>query len=164
MIDIIHTNKDIPREVIFRALEEALAAGVRKRLGVGEELDRATSTARRREVTMEDEEGESTSSTSSELGRIAAQAVKQGFMQRVREAERDVLFDEYETRVGYPRQRRRPTLRGQRSRQSTSARSKSHLTKRRPRVRGETYAAGDRIRAIVVEVRKDGSSRVKILV
>ena len=33
MIELIHTNKDIPREVIFRALEEALAAGIRKRLG-----------------------------------------------------------------------------------------------------------------------------------
>jgi N utilization substance protein A len=38
----------------------------------------------------------------------------------------------------------------------------AHLSKE-DRVRGETYAPGDRIRAIVVEVRKDGS-RVKILV
>ena len=85
-------------------MEEALAAGVRKRLGLGEELvvsiDRTSG-----EVTMEDDE-EVYEFELSELGRIAAQAVKQGFMQRVREAERDVLYDEYETRVGHPRQRR----------------------------------------------------------
>ena len=37
-VDLIHSQKDIPREVVFRALEEALAAGVRKRLGLGEDL------------------------------------------------------------------------------------------------------------------------------
>jgi N utilization substance protein A len=55
MIDVIHRDKDIPKEVIFRGLEEALAAGVRKRLGVGEDLvvhiDRKSGV-----VTMEDAE------------------------------------------------------------------------------------------------------------
>ena len=97
-IELVHSTKDIPMEVVFRALEEALAAGVRKRLGLGEDLvvqiDRATG-----EVSVEDEEGEYEFELA-ELGRIAAQAVKQGFTQRVREAERDVLYEEYETRVG----------------------------------------------------------------
>jgi len=159
MIDIIHTNKDIPREVIFRGLEEALAAGVRKRLGVGEELvvsiERETG-----EVTIEDEE-EVYEIDLSELGRIAAQAVKQGFMQRVREAERDVLYEEYEARVG-------TLVNGVVQRYEGNdlvvnlGKVEAHLS-REDRVRGETYAPGDRIRAIVVEVRKDGS-RVKILV
>jgi hypothetical protein len=57
MIDIIHTNKDIPKELLFRGLEDALAAGVRKRLGVGEEL--VVSIARDSgELTVEDDEGE----------------------------------------------------------------------------------------------------------
>ena len=159
MIDIIHTNKDIPREVIFRALEEALAAGIRKRLGVGEELivsiDRSSG-----EVTSEDDEGVYEFELS-ELGRIAAQAVKQGFMQRVREAERDVLFEEYETRVG-------TLVNGVVQRYEGNdlvvnlGKVEAHLSKE-DRVRGETYAPGDRIRAIVVEVRKDGS-RIKILI
>ncbi|MCP3915567.1 MAG: transcription termination factor NusA [bacterium] len=158
-VDLIHTNKDIPREVVFRALEEALAAGVRKRLGVGEELivqiDRKAG-----DVTVEDEEGEYEIDLS-ELGRIAAQAVKQGFTQRVREAERDVLFEEYETRVGM-------LVNGVVQRYEGNdlvvnlGKVEAHLSKE-DRVRGETYAPGDRIRAIVVEVRKDGS-RVRILV
>ena len=51
------------------------------------------------EVTVEDEEGEYEIELG-ELGRIAAQAVKQGFVQRLREAERDVLYEEFENRVG----------------------------------------------------------------
>jgi len=159
MIDIIHSNKDIPREVIFKGLEEALAAGVRRRLGVGEELvvniDRETA-----EMTIEDDE-EVYEFDLSELGRIAAQAVKQGFMQRVREAERDVLFQEYEARVG-------TLVNGVVQRYEGNdlvinlGKVEAYLNKEE-RVRGETYGAGDRIRAIVVEVRKDGS-RVKILV
>ena len=35
-----------------------------------------------------------------ELGRIAAQAVKQVMNQKLREAERDKLYDEFESRVG----------------------------------------------------------------
>ncbi len=159
MIDIIHREKDIPKEVIFRGLEEALAAGVRKRLGVGEDLvvtiDRKTG-----EVQMEDDEEEYEFDLG-ELGRIAAQAVKQGFMQRVREAERDVLYEDYETRVGY-------LVNGVVQRFEGDflvvnlGKVEAHLRKD-DRVRGETFSPGDRIRAIIVEVSKEGS-RVKIYV
>jgi N utilization substance protein A len=159
MIDVIHRDKDIPKEVIFRGLEEALAAGVRKRLGVGEDLvvriDRKSG-----EITMEDAE-EEYEFDMQELGRIAAQAVKQGFMQRVREAERDVLFEEYETRVGQ-------LVNGVVQRFEGDflvvnlGKVEAFLGKE-DRVRGEVFNPGDRIRAIIVEVRKDGS-RVRILV
>ena len=98
LIDMLQSQKDVSKEAIFLALEDALAQGVRKRLGVGEELvvhiDRKSG-----EVTVEDEEGEYEIELG-ELGRIAAQAVKQGFVQRLREAERDVLYEEFENRVG----------------------------------------------------------------
>jgi N utilization substance protein A len=159
MIDVIHRDKDIPKEVIFRGLEEALAAGVRKRLGVGEDLvvriDRKTGV-----VSMEDDEEEYEFDLA-ELGRIAAQAVKQGFQQRLREAERDVLFEEYEARVGQ-------LVNGVVQRFEGDylvvnlGKVEAYLGKE-DRVRGETFNPGDRIRAIIVEVRKDGS-RVRILV
>lgn len=159
MIDVIHREKDIPKEVIFRGLEEALAQGVRKRLGVGEDLvvtiDRQTG-----EVQMEDDEEEYEFELA-ELGRIAAQAVKQGFMQRVREAERDVLYEDYETRVGH-------LVNGVVQRFEGDflvinlGKVEAYLRKD-DRVRGETFAPGDRIRAIIVEVSKEGS-RVKIYV
>lgn len=158
-IELVHSTKDIPMEVVFRALEEALAAGVRKRLGLGEDLvvqiDRATG-----EVSVEDEEGEYEFELA-ELGRIAAQAVKQGFTQRVREAERDVLYEEYETRVG-------TLVNGVVQRYEgndlvVNLGKVEAVLPKEDRVRGETYAPGDRIRGIIVEVRKDGS-RVRILV
>ena len=159
MIDVIHRDKDIPKEVIFRGLEEALAAGIRKRLGVGEDLvvniDRQTG-----EVTMEDDEEEYEFDLGV-LGRIVAQAVKQGFMQKVREAERDVLYEEYETRVGQ-------IVNGVVQRFEGDyvvinlGRVEALLGKE-DRVRGETYTPGDRVRGLLVEVRKDGS-RVKLFV
>jgi N utilization substance protein A len=159
MIDVIHRDKDIPKEVIFLGLEDALAQGVRKRLGVGEDLvvsiDRKSG-----QIEVEDDE-EVYEIEMSELGRIAAQAIKQGFIQKLREAERDVLFDEYENRVG-------ALVNGTVQRFDGDemvinlGRVEAYLP-RDERVRGETFQPGDRIRAIVIEVRKDGP-RVRILI
>jgi N utilization substance protein A len=159
MIDTIHRDKDIPTEVIFRGLEEALATGIRKRLGVGEDLV-VTINRESGEVTMEDDEEEYEFDLAV-LGRIVAQAVKQGFSQKVREAERDVLYEEYESRVGQ-------ILNGVVQRFEGDfvvinlGRVEALLGKE-DRVRGETYSPGDRIRGLLVEVRKDGS-RIKLYV
>jgi N utilization substance protein A len=159
MIDILHREKDIPKETLFLGLEDAIATAVRKRLGLGEDLvvkiDRTSG-----EIGVEDAEGEYEMDLQ-DLGRIAAQACKQAFMLKIREAERDVLYDEYETRVG-------SLVNGTVQRFDNDSlvvnlgRTEAYLP-REERVRGETFAPGDRIRAIVLEVRKDGP-RVKIIV
>ena len=158
-IEQVHYEKDIPQEVLFRGLEEAIAAAIRKRLGVGEDLvvriDRVSGA-----IAVEDDEGEYEFDLQ-DLGRIAAQACKQAFMQKVREAERDVLYDEYETRVG-------SLINGTVQRFDSDnlvinlGRTEAYLP-REERVRGETFSPGDRIRAIVLEVRKEGP-RVRIIV
>ena len=159
MIDVIHRDKDIPKEVIFLALEEALALGARKRLGAGEDLvvkiDRKTGV-----IGMEDDE-EVYEFDLQELGRIAAQAVKQVMLQKFREAERDVLYDEYENRVGQLGNGNVQRYDGDEL-VINLGKVEAYLPKEE-RVRGETFAPGDRIRAIVVEVRKDGP-RVRIIV
>lgn len=159
MVDVLHREKDIPKEVIFRALEEALAQGVRKRLGVGEDLlvkiDRKSGA-----ISMEDAE-EEYEFDMQELGRIAAQAVKQGLLQRLREAERDVLFEEYEARVGQLVNGTIQRFEGD-YQVVNMGKVEAYLGKE-DRVRGETFNVGDRIRVIIVEVRKDGS-KVRILV
>jgi len=156
-VEVIHRDKDIPKEILFRVLEDTLAQGVRKRLGVGEDLvvkiNRESG-----EITMEDDEEEYEFDLSV-LGRIVAQAVKQGFTQRVREAERDVLYDEYEARVG-------SLLNGVVQRFEgdfvvVNLGRVEALIGKEDRVRGETYNPGDRIRGLLVEVRKEGS-RVKL--
>jgi N utilization substance protein A len=159
MVDVLHREKDIPKEVIFRALEDALAQGVRKRLGVGEDLlvkiDRKSGA-----ISMEDAE-EEYEFDMQELGRIAAQAVKQGLLQRLREAERDVLFEEYEARVGQLVNGTIQRFEGD-YQVVNMGKVEAYLGKE-DRVRGETFNVGDRIRVIIVEVRKDGS-KVRILV
>lgn len=158
-IDALHAMKDIPKEVIFRALEESMAAAVRKKFGADEDLvcniDRKSG-----EVTIEDGEGVYEFEFD-ELGRIVAQTVKQGFTQRVREAEREVLYEEYEGRVGQLVHGEVQRYEGQ-DLVISLGKVEAHLS-REDRVRGETYAPGDRIRVIIVEVRNDGN-RVKILV
>ncbi len=158
-IDALHAMKDIPKEVIFRALEESMAAAVRKKFGAEEDLvcniDRKSG-----EVTIEDGEGVYEFEFD-ELGRIVAQTVKQGFTQRVREAEREVLYEEYEGRVGQLVHGEVQRYEGQ-DLVISLGKVEAHLS-REDRVRGETYAPGDRIRVIIVEVRNDGN-RVKILV
>jgi transcription termination/antitermination protein NusA len=159
MIDILHREKDIPKETLFLGLEDAIATAIRKRLGLGEDLvvkiDRGGGA-----ISVEDAEGEYEMDLQ-DLGRIAAQACKQAFIQKVREAERDVLYDEYETRVG-------SLVNGTVQRFDSDSlvinlgRTEAYLP-REERVRGETFAPGDRIRAIVLEVRKDGP-RVRIIV
>ena len=158
-IDQIHRDKDIPKELIFQGLEDALALGVRKRLGSGEDLVVAIN-RQSGEITVEDDE-EVYEIELAELGRIAAQAIKQGFIQKLREYERDALFDEYENRVG-------ALINGTVQRFEGDelvinlGRVEAYLPKEE-RVRGETFSPGDRIRAIVVEVRKEGP-RVRIVV
>jgi N utilization substance protein A len=159
MIDVLHREKDIPKEVLFDGLEVAIATAVKKRLGAGEDLivsiDRKNG-----DIQVEDDEGEYEFEMA-ELGRIAAQACKQTFLQKVREAERDVLYDEYEARVG-------SLINGQVQRFENDSlvinlgRTEAYLP-REERVRGETFSPGDRFRAIVLEVRKDGP-RVRIIV
>lgn len=159
MVDAISREKNIDKEIVFQALEDAFVAAVRKKLGAGEdlvvEIDRETG-----EYTIEDDEGEYEFDPAI-LGRIAAQTFKQSLIQRIREAERDVLYDEYEARVG-------ELINGTVQRFESDAlvvnlgKTEAYLP-REERTRGETFSPGDRIRAIVIEVRKDGP-RVRIIV
>lgn len=158
-VDVIHRSREIPKDVLFEGLEEAIGAAVKKRLGAGEDLvvtiDRDSG-----DITVEDDEGEYELDLAV-LGRIAAQACKQAMMQRIREAERDVIFDDYEERVG-------SLVNGTVQRFEGDAmvinlgKTEGYLP-REERVRGETFSTGDRIRGIVLEVRKDGP-RVRIIV
>ena len=157
MVDVISREKEIDKETLFLGLEDALAVGFRKRLGAGDDLvvkiDRKTG-----ELSVEDDE-EVYEVNPGELGRIAAQAVKQGINQKFREAERDKLYDEYESRVGQLINGTVQRFDGE-DLVINLGRVEAYLP-RTERVRGETFQPGDRIRAIVTEVRKDGP-RVRI--
>jgi N utilization substance protein A len=98
MIDILHREKDIPKEVLFLGLEDAIATAIRKRLGVGvygglppappSGVPAVLAPAGEPETPL------------AARGRIAPQACTHAFSPTRRAAAPDVLYDEYETRVG----------------------------------------------------------------
>ena len=155
IIDAIHHEKDIDTELIFTTIENAMVAAIQKK--VGEEVHiRCTLDRRTGElgVTSDDELG------SIDLGRIAAQTAKQVIIQSLRDAENSVVFAEFEGRVG-------ELVLGTVQRVEGGAlivnvaRAEA-IIPRADRVRGEVYSAGDRIRAVITEVKRAGS-RVKII-
>jgi N utilization substance protein A len=96
-IDSIEREKGIPKEVLFEAIESALLSAARKILGKNRDditvkIDRETGEIR---VAMGKKKVES-----GEFGRIAAQTAKQVIVQKIREAEREIIFDDYHNRVG----------------------------------------------------------------
>jgi N utilization substance protein A len=89
--------------------------------------------------------------TPKDFGRIAAQTAKQVILQRVREAERDMMFDEYQDRVGelitglVQQSDSRYTLVQLHERVEA-------LLPRSEQVQGERYDHGARIKAIITDV------------
>jgi N utilization substance protein A len=159
LVDVIHRDKDIPKENIFSGLEDAIGMAVKKRLGVGEDLI-VTISRNTGEIVIEDDEGEYEFELA-ELGRIAAQACKQVMLMKFRESERDSLFDEFEARVG-------ELVTGSVQRfdgdnMVINLGKVEAWLPREERVRGESFSPGDRVRGIILEVRKDGP-RIRIIV
>jgi N utilization substance protein A len=92
--------------------------------------------------------------TPSGFGRIAAQTAKQVIFQRIREAERDMMFDEYQDRVGelitgiVQQSDKRYTLVQLRERVEA-------LLPKSEQVEGERYDHGARIKAVITDVSAD---------
>ncbi len=152
-IDSIARDKEIDREALYASIEQSVALAVAKKYGIDD-----------LELTLDRQTGQWNCNYEVDLkgeGRILAQAVKQAIMGRVREAERDVLFDEYEQRVG-------EIVTGAVQRFEGDAviinlgRNMEGILPRAEKVRGESYNIGERLRALVLEVKKVGS-RVKVI-
>ena len=131
IVDAVSREKGVPKEVIFEAMEAALATATRKKhkedIDARVSIDRETGeydTFRVWEVVPDDQELEFPARQVRlsdarrvqpevevgdmvedplepvEFGRIAAQAAKQVIMQKVREAERQRIVEEFESRKG----------------------------------------------------------------
>ncbi|MGO1000908.1 transcription termination factor NusA [Lysobacter sp. CA196] len=132
VVDAVANEKGVPREVIFEAIEAALASAAKKRYHDEDVLVRVSidqkdgsyETFRRMEVVADDVVMESPDRQirlmdaidevegvevgdyieeqieNPDFGRIAAQAAKQVIVQRVREAERAQVVDQWKDRVG----------------------------------------------------------------
>ncbi|MFO1050998.1 MAG: transcription termination factor NusA [Planctomycetota bacterium] len=152
-IESIAKDKEIDPEQLISGVEQALAQAIARKYGVEDLVMR-----------IDRHSGEVISNYEIDLeaeGRILAQAVKQAIIGRFREAERDVLFSEYEAKIG-------EIVSGtiQRFEGDTTiinlGRNMEGILPRTEKVRGENYNVGDRIRALVLEVKKAGN-RVKVI-
>lgn len=155
LVDSIHRDKNINKEIVFQGIEQALASAARKAYATEEvyvEIDRETgdiiATENDRDISPR------------ELGRIAAQTAKQVMIQKIREAERDVIFDDYTERLG-------EVVNGtvQRFEGSTlvvNLGKTEGILPRGEQITGDAYQPGERIRVLIYEVRKIGP-RVKVI-
>lgn len=156
LVDILHKDKDIDKEIVFQGIETALESAARKHLKTSEsvsiKIDRETG-----EIAAMQGEQEI---DLSDLGRIDAQAAKQVIIQKIKEAERDVIYDEYVDRKGtivsgMVQRFEGPTI------IINLGKTEGYLSKSE-QISNEYHRSGERVRCIVTEVKKVGH-RVKIL-
>src|SRR6266436_2995283 len=108
-------EKNISSEKLMEALEDALLSAYKKTPGAAKyakvEMDRDSGDFKVWELKIPPEleveklkeyedQIETADVTPHDFGRIAAQTAKQVILQRIREAERDMMFEEYRDRVG----------------------------------------------------------------
>ena len=156
IVDAIRREKNIDAEVVFQGIETALASAAKKHFGT---VDEAV-------VSIDRETGEIHATLNDQvldpavLGRIAAQAAKQVIIQKIRDAERASLMEDYGDQVG-------TIVSGQITRVDRGngvvnlGRAEGFLP-RSEQIPGETLHVGDRIRALIIEVREAGAN-VKIV-
>ena len=182
--DAVSNEKGVDREIIFEAIEMALSTATKKRYEEESEIevviDRETGdyvTFRRwtvmpddhfsilgTELTTEEAAEKDTSLQigdvfreqveNIEFGRIAAQTAKQVIVQRVREAERAQVVDAYRDRLG-------ELISGTVKKVTREAvivdlgNNAEGLMSREDLVGREAFRVGDRVRAILMDIRDD---------
>ncbi|MCS6828037.1 MAG: transcription termination factor NusA [Caldilinea sp.] len=127
-INQVATDKGLDREIIFEAIEAALVSAYKRNYGpaanITAKVDRVTGEMRiytereiveevlneRTEITLDEARRYNPNaklgdviavpSTPSDFGRIAAQTAKQVILQRIREAERDTVYENFAHRIG----------------------------------------------------------------
>lgn len=175
-LEQLQKEKDIPMTALVQTVEAAMSSAYRKHYGTTEdvrlEIDPLARTVRmivRTPIVPEVAEGEEPVDLealaeagllqykereveTSEFGRIAAQTAKQVVMQRIREAEREIVFDEFSHRVGEV-----VTAEVQRkdARNVFVALGRAEaLLPAHEQIPGEPYRFNDRLKVYLLDVRK----------
>ena len=156
LVDSIHRDRDIDKELVFQALEDALATATRKHYGQREDI----------EIQIDRETGDITGTVGGEeldlatLGRIDAQTAKQVIIQKTKELESDVVFADFQAKIGQIINGSVQRIEG--SNVIVNLGRVEGLLPRREQVRDETYRIGERLKCIILDVKRFGQ-RVKIL-
>lgn len=165
LVDKLHEEKKIAKDVIFKGIAAAIKVAAERHFQVDEKalaegapgvfvaVDEATGHIVAKHGDQELDPGM--------LGRIAAQSAKQMIIQKVREAESDTVYTEfngkkYELVLGTVTRVDAGTAIVQ-----LTAKTEA-LLPRSEQIPGETHHVGERVKAIIMEVRKQGN-RVKVV-
>jgi len=180
VIEQVSREKGVEREILIKTIEEAVRAAARKKLGhiydlevsfneemgeieifeFKEVVEKVTnehvqiSLEEAKEIDPESELGDSLGikMDTDTLGRIAAQSAKQVIMQRLREAERDIVYDDYKDRRG-------EIIHGIAQRFDKGSiivnlgRTEAELPAKE-QIPKESYKQGDRVRAYILDVKQ----------
>ncbi len=157
IVDAIHRDKNVEKDVVFSAIEAALVSAAKKQYGEEEDIqvfiDRkdGSISGTHNGVPLDPEET---------VGRIGAQTAKQVMIQKIREAERDALYDEYHELIG--QMVTGVVQRYEGGAATVQLTNVEAILPRSEQIPGETHHPNERVRATVFEVRKAGS-RVKVI-
>ncbi len=189
LIDAVHREKNIPREVLVEVLEGAMVAAARRRFGINRDLE-SYYNEELGEVELfefktvveevDDPEGQIILEDAIDLdpecevgdslgikmdvgllGRIAAQTAKQVIIQKIRDAEREMTFNEFRDRkgeliTGIVRRFEKGNIIVDLGRAEA-------MLPRREQVASETYRQGDRLQAYVLDITRASKSPQVIL-
>lgn len=98
ILDQLERDKGIDKEILIEAVESAIASAARKVWTVDEEEEVKVVFDRKTGKIAAYADGHEI--RSGEFGRIAAQTAKQVVIQKIREAEKDVVYNEFKSREG----------------------------------------------------------------
>lgn len=157
LVDSLHRDKNIDKEVVFQGIEAALTSAARKHFISAEpisvKIDRATG-----EIIAFEQDRRI---DPAELGRISAQTAKQVIIQKIRDAERNAIYEEFisrkETIVSGTVQRFEGSVMI-----VNLGRAEGFMPKSE-QIPNELYHPGDRTRALVLDVKKVGTKVKTIL-
>ena len=159
-VDALHRDRNIDKSIVFEALEQAILSAAKKHYGEDFAVTVAIDQVNGKPSVLCDGKDIEADMLGEILGRISSQTAKQVLMQRIREAERDSIFDEYEDLKGQLVTGTITRFEGG-SALVTLGKIDGFLPKSE-QIPGESHRMNERIRAVVIEVRKAGS-RVKII-
>ena len=157
IVDGIARDKNIDREQIYTDIEQAIASALRKQFNT-EDISEF-------QVRLDRASGDLTATRQGDpiplalLGRIAAQTAKQVMIQLIRKDEQGSIYDEYKDRVGTIVTGTVARFEGNRLIISLG-RIEAEMP-RNEQIPGEQHEVGERIQALVSEVR-DTTSAVRI--
>ncbi|HVT30226.1 MAG TPA: transcription termination factor NusA, partial [Lacipirellulaceae bacterium] len=157
IVDAIHRDKNIDKEIVFEGIEAALVSAAKKHYG--EEADIVVNIDREDGSIHATYDGRELDSEET-VGRIGAQTAKQVMIQKIREAERDALYDEYTELIGHMVSGVIQRYEGGAA--TVQLTNVEAILPRGEQIPGETHHVNERVRTTVFEVRKSGS-RVKVI-